>query len=460
MTIKEAIITLGNLKNVPADPFFQKAGIRLFILKNEGKLGKYKNPQIQRAKLWNLQKQIWLEIEDWGIETHDIETKIQYIGTLNTLDKPLDLTIKEEFLWESNKNKKQGILQKIITSEISTIIIQSILNNTETIPITQENPSGQPPPIIHNTPKNNGEPYVFFDFPDVCHTLMQFGEKLNPENTLTNLIEEEKEGVDVKMQYLMQQNPNNSVSLMRKTYESAFTTVTSATIKPPIPLNKRQHCFIPLDTLLTLLEEQMTWAPWLTRTKPTPLDVVDMARFIHKSADYQKIFNYFRKNQKQDWEQTIMHMCRQNLMALMLSAATIPPLNERLSNKINRFQIKDSIFWVIHQGGLLNKTLLKNAWIFGVTKTFKTPENHQLAKVEELQFSPFLTQKRPKTKQKKTMYPNMPMFQLIQPTIHPITLTATIPQPKPCKPFQAKNTPNFQLTQLKITPAALKIKIP
>jgi hypothetical protein len=117
----------------------------------------------------------------------------------------------------------------------------------------------------------------------------------------------------------------------------------------------------------------MTWANWLTRTKPSHIDAIEMSKYIHRSGDFQKIFDYFAKEQNQEWAQTTRRAVNHNLLALLLSAATIPEINEKLSKKINRHQISHSIFWIIHKGGLLNQALLKNAWIFGTFKPFTNP---------------------------------------------------------------------------------------
>lgn len=370
-TLAELLKPLGMINRVSTDSFLQSAGIRLFILKNEGRLLPRNIPEIQRAKLWNLHGTLWLEIENWGIETRRINTCILKIGPAGEIkDKPLDYKIKRELLWELDgtpkNNGKATILEKLIQSEISTRIVSTL----EAI-----GTPGAPPPHRNMGCCKTHEPLVFFDFANVLKTVIKFGECLNRENTLINVIEEEKEGSLASMQYLLRQTPanRNEYQLLRKTSEPLLDTEATQSFET-LSSEKTQPCLIPLDTLLTLIEEQMTWANWLARSRPTPIDALEMSRYIHKSGDFQRIFSYLRKKQNQQWEVTAGAACKQNLLALLLSAATAPMLNEKLSAKIDRLQINHSIHWVINKGGLLNQALIKNAWAFGIIKPFASPE--------------------------------------------------------------------------------------
>ena len=363
LTLKEALNHLAGTQRTPVDTFFRDPGIHMLVLKNEGRLLPDKNPEIQRVKLWNIHGTLWLEIENWSIETHLIETKLLKTHTAEFFENtPLDFNIKAEALWEIPvKKPKISVFQKLMLSEITTKIV-SVLENMG----VPEAPEPRP-----TFPKTITCPYIFFDLSKVCQTTAKYGEMLG-KNTI-NLLEEEKEGTFAKMQYLLSQNDKHTFTLRRKTCEPQFSTETIETAGAPFKTDVKQHHFLPLNTILAILEEQMTWANWLTRTKPSHIDAIEMSKYIHKSGDFQKIFNYFAKEQNQEWEQITRRVVNHNLLALLLSAATIPELNEKLSKKINRHQISHSIFWIIHKGGLLNQALLKNSWIFGTFKPFANP---------------------------------------------------------------------------------------
>ena len=353
-TLKSLLQHLEKQKGA-ADRFIENNGLRVFILRNDGCM-RNNTATIERARLWKNQGEYWMEIERWNIETHQVEKKLIAIGPKNHLETgqiDIKLNPRLEIIAEDSF---EGLPRekKLFQLELSNKLSQTLENRY------QENRPIEAGGLERDESK---EPYIYFERENVIKTLWKQGENLEDEPNYKTFMEEEREGTLAQIHYQMEESKKGEFNIIRRSYDKLSQEIHKES--KPIKNSDNQVRFMPLDTILTLLEEQMYWSHWLKRTKPTPLDAVELSRYIHKSGDYQEIYHYLRKNQNRAWEINTQRATKQNLLAMLLTAATVPSLNEKIGKKLIRHQINSSIFHVFYAGGHLNQVILKHGWILG-----------------------------------------------------------------------------------------------
>ena len=336
--------------------FLNGGGIRLFVLRNDGRIID-SNPVIERVKLWNIEGYIWLESEWWGIETAQVRTELCPIAPT---EKLLTLRLPAQFqhimsILIEDRTGTDAKIDKIFETELTEQIAKSLREMRE---------PGRPRIDSGRTRPDTEEPFVFFSIAHSIETLIKYSDTVEQEYDLFNVLEEEKEGTMAQVTYRLRHANNQSIQI-REAKEDLFDTYNLHIEPQPLPTDTLDCRHIPLETVLSLLEEQMAWASWLKRSRPTQIDALEIARYIHKSGDFQETYKYFLKNQPKSWEHGIYRSVRGNLLALLLSAATLPELNERISKKMVKHQINHTLFHIFYRGGLINQVLFKYAWVFG-----------------------------------------------------------------------------------------------
>ncbi|OAM91648.1 hypothetical protein OH491_24175 [Termitidicoccus mucosus] len=355
-SLESAIRSLDALHAEPKKDFFQKTGIRLRILKNEAGLSPCGEPQVIRARLWNLGGNIRLELETWKIESPEIIFEYFDLGDAETQKQ-----ILVDGLGQLSKKTPDGPfrlpgLTSLLQTEITSKILETLIHQTRPRP-------GPPSPPISAPPPPAGESGVIFTLRQTLETLDQAGSiSTGPGQSL--LIEEGKNGVTPQLRHLLSR-PD------RKTRAREITRVITGGTNPCETLAGTIHetgsdrlQILPFETVETLIEEQVTWADWLTRTKPNRLESLDVTRYLHKSNDQARLLARFGKLAGAAWRDlAATHAI--SPAALILSAAAHPKLAGGLARKIQRHPIDPAhpVIPVI-KNGLLNRILIKHAWIF------------------------------------------------------------------------------------------------
>lgn len=341
---------------------FQKPGIRVFILRNDGHLNPItKHPEIDRTKLWNIQGHMFIETETWGIETQQIEIQTHYLGKtkeVNNIQLQIPLTTEQI---EISKN-----IQNL--DKITRYLIQTQIAHYTKLALLKIKQPMIPIPTLEHPKRDPQEPKIHFTYQNVLQTLIKYSLKINENQR--HILQEEKEGTLANIQYIINIQ-DNEYQLQRVISEKLFNTFKIQKLNTPISTYHNKPHNIPLNTITTLINEQLKWTNWITRTSYENINNYELSYTIHKSGDIQEIYNYLRKDTPIILAKSIYNQSNQTLIPLLMSFATLPKINERISKKLLNSKTNPAIFKIFYKGGLINQILLKNAWITGELPPFE-----------------------------------------------------------------------------------------
>lgn len=319
---------------------------------------------IQRIKLWNIEGNLWLESETWGFENNQIQRSIIFLGkTKSIIKNPINLIqiygdkekekLSQEFLIYSLKNKKDLWTCK----GAKEIITQNLINHLQNIS------SKKPPPNkIRCTNSIPTEEEIFIIPEKSFETLHKLKSEKTRKNNNYQYLTEEIEGCVTSLNFGYTYN-NGDITLYQE-IQNPFHGITKKK-KSSITLRIPKESFIPVKTIEILIAEEISWNEIHNRNEFNDLTHNILGNYIHNSNDFWKIKTFFSKNQPQHWSDQTGKANKENLTALIYSAACIVELNKNISNKLIRHHVQSGDFEALYNGGMLNALLFKNAWAWG-----------------------------------------------------------------------------------------------
>jgi hypothetical protein len=339
--MEEAIAALDDPED-KKPPFFTSGTTRLRILKGEAALrpGENQTPEIWRAKLWNFHGEIFLEQQHWEIREPKIHTSFIHVGSAAHMAKK---KVADAFAPLPNL-KPNDPANQLLTTHLTGKIIQAL------------KPSGKkttPAESLETKMSTGNEPFVVYSPLMLIQCFELFGHR-SPKTNNIHITTETKTGSRATIHWALKPLP---CQLIRSTGRTPGATQ----IKNLTNLKARR--IIPVETLITMIQEQSSWMEWPLNTVPKDLDLENATKTYHPSRTFQNIYENVGRKQNPAWKTAVVNAAKEDSRALMLSSCANPKTLARFTKKFQSNGDFNPILSGIIGAGLCNQTLLTHLFL-------------------------------------------------------------------------------------------------